>query len=208
MLIALLAIVLISCTTAVWFQPGNASADGGLTYIGENGDTVALADTNSPEYLDAGFFNSPSGSYTLDGGPDGRWYVITESASIAELNLSGEVHLIIKNGITLTVTGGTYAAGNAINIGGTDHKFFTDVAAGSDVHIYREAGDDGNAGVFAGGYGGYFVSLLGLREGSTLTNTACIHARSHYGIDVFDGGTIENYGTIEIDTSAEYGRTV
>ncbi|MDR1690590.1 MAG: hypothetical protein LBR42_01940 [Candidatus Methanoplasma sp.] len=196
MLAVLITVALMSFAAAALLHSGTTSAEGSLEYIDENGEQVTLSEEYDPKYLYQADLGPSSGTYTLE---DGGWYVIAEDAEIAELNMIGDVHLIIRNDVTLNLTGGDYVKDNIVpkeTAGSTsDINLIIDTTLAENICIYREAGDADSIGSLAESHAvRRGITLLGLHEGSSLTNTALIVSDCQRTINVFNGGTVENRG--------------
>ncbi|MCL2148388.1 MAG: hypothetical protein FWH47_03505, partial [Methanomassiliicoccaceae archaeon] len=135
------------------------------------------------EEIGQGYF--ADAPYALDdAGPSGGWYHVTGDVTLASpISTSGDVHLIMGDGLTLTVTG----AGGGIA-----------VSAGS-LSVYAQSADSAGGIVATGGAG---VSLAG---GCALLNTASIASASMGGAGVHasGGATVTNGATGAIHGGSE-----
>ena len=172
--------------------------------------TVALA-VNNVSYLDAkGKSQTQNNVTTVTSSDTGwgtsgqtKWYVVNSNVTISGVTVSGNVHLILADGCTLTVNG-------SIKVEGSDTLAIYGQPGGSGT-LNVNTTDDYNAGI-GGGYttstistslGGTQTVRMGTNSGAITINGGRVTATSKHGAAIGGGGggtsTQGGAGTVTIN---------
>lgn len=125
----------------------------------------------------------------------GGWYVVDRNVTLTgkTVTVIGDVHLILKNGCTLTITGATSAGSGSsdISVPGSDGSTGISILGGGSLSIYGQAGQSGKLKVTGGKGGSGEGGGSGGTGGDAITGSVTMYG----GSIIAAGGSGGNGGT-------------